>query len=106
MAENKEIELAFNFLQYTDRNIFLTGRAGTGKTTFLKSLKTRLFKRFVVLAPTGVAALNAGGVTIHSFFQLPFHAFVPGAKFETRKFSKQKRNLINSLDLIIIDGKV
>lgn len=103
MAENKEIELAFNFLQYTDRNIFLTGRAGTGKTTFLKSLKTRLFKRFVVLAPTGVAALNAGGVTIHSFFQLPFHAFVPGAKFETRKFSKQKRNLINSLDLIIID---
>lgn len=103
MIENREIELAFNFLQYTDRNIFLTGRAGTGKTTFLKSLTQRLHKRFVVLAPTGVAALNAGGVTIHSFFQLPFHVFVPGAKFETRKFSKQKRNLINSLDIIIID---
>ncbi len=103
MAENKELELAFNFLQYTDRNIFLTGRAGTGKTTFLKSLNTRLNKRFVVLAPTGVAALNAGGVTIHSFFQLPLHVFVPGVKFEPSKFTKQKRNLINSIDLIIID---
>ncbi|MBR1770010.1 MAG: AAA family ATPase, partial [Bacteroidales bacterium] len=103
ISQNKETELAFNFLQYTDRNLFLTGQAGTGKTTFLKSLASRLNKRFVILAPTGVAALNAGGVTVHSFFQLPFHAILPGNKFETRKFSKQKINLIRSLDLIIID---
>ncbi|MDO5759569.1 MAG: DEAD/DEAH box helicase, partial [Bacteroidota bacterium] len=100
---NEQTELAFGFLQYTDKNIFLTGRAGTGKTTFLKNLKERLQKRFVVLAPTGVAALNANGVTIHSFFQLPFHCIPPASKFETRKFSRYKIKIIRSLDLIIID---
>ena len=103
MVENKEQELAFNFLQNTNKNIFLTGKAGTGKTTFLKSLSTRLAKRFVVLAPTGVAALQAGGVTLHSFFQLPFHIYIPGTQPKTKKFTQQKINIIRSLDLIIID---
>lgn len=100
---NKETKLAFEFLQHTDKNIFLTGRAGTGKTTFLKSLNKTLQKRFVILAPTGVAALNAGGVTIHSFFQLPFHCIPPQSKFEIKKFSKSKIKIIRSLDLIVID---
>lgn len=100
---NKETKLAFEFLQHTDKNIFLTGRAGTGKTTFLKSLDKTLKKRFVILAPTGVAALNAGGVTIHSFFQLPFHCIPPHSKFEVRKYFKSKIKIIRSLDLIVID---
>jgi tRNA A37 threonylcarbamoyladenosine biosynthesis protein TsaE len=65
---NPQLKLAFNFLHYTNQNIFLTGKAGTGKTTFLKNLKKISPKRMVVVAPTGVAAINAGGVTIHSFF--------------------------------------
>jgi len=69
-VDNPELQLAFDFVQYTNRNIFLTGKAGTGKTTFLHDLKKRSPKRMVVVAPTGVAAINAGGVTIHSFFQL------------------------------------
>src|SRR4030043_2378602 len=74
---NQELQLAFDFVKYTNRNIFLTGKAGTGKTTFLRDLKKSLPKRMIVVAPTGVAAINAGGVTIHSFFQLPFHPHVP-----------------------------
>ena len=74
---NQELNLAFDFVKYTNRNIFLTGKAGTGKTTFLKNLKKLSPKRMIVVAPTGVAAINAGGVTIHSFFQLPFHPFIP-----------------------------
>ena len=69
---NPELQLAFDLLQHTGRHLFLTGKAGTGKTTFLRSLKERLPKQMVVTAPTGVAAINAGGVTLHSFFQLPF----------------------------------
>ena len=72
METNVQLELAYNFLQYTGVNVFLTGKAGTGKTTFLHQLKRLSPKRMIVLAPTGVAAINAGGVTIHSFFQLPF----------------------------------
>ena len=72
---NQDLQLAFDFVQYTNRSIFLTGKAGTGKTTFLKDLKKISPKRMIVVAPTGVAAINAGGVTIHSFFQLPFHPF-------------------------------
>lgn len=109
--ENKELELAFQFVQFTNKPIFLTGKAGTGKTTFLKSLKTRITKRMVVVAPTGVAAINAGGVTIHSFFQLPFGPIltekVSGMKTENNsfkaKFNKRKINIIKSLDLLIID---
>jgi len=74
---NQDLQLAYDFVRYTNRNIFLTGKAGTGKTTFLRDLKKSSPKRMVVVAPTGVAAINAGGVTIHSFFQLPFHPYIP-----------------------------
>jgi len=111
MKKNDELELAFDFVQNTNRNIFLTGKAGTGKTTFLKSLKVRSHKRMVVVAPTGVAAINAGGVTIHSFFQLPFGPIitekVAGHRIENPnfkgKFNRRKINIIKSLDLLVID---
>ncbi|WP_179020875.1 helix-turn-helix domain-containing protein [Winogradskyella forsetii] len=106
--ENKELQLAWNFVNNTNRNIFLTGKAGTGKTTFLHRLKQDSLKRMVIVAPTGVAAINAKGVTIHSFFQLPFGPILPsdelGASSNfTRRFSKTKINIIKSLDLLIID---
>ena len=72
IMKNEEINLAWQFVKNTGAHIFLTGKAGTGKTTFLRTLKQQVPKRMVVLAPTGIAAINAGGVTIHSFFQLPF----------------------------------
>jgi len=104
---NPELKLAFDFVEFTDRNIFLTGKAGTGKTTFLHNLKEKSPKRMIVVAPTGVAAINAGGVTIHSFFQLPFGPIVPGYTDANVKsamrFSKQKRSIIKSLDLLVID---
>ena len=105
MQQNSQLDLAFNFVQYTDKNIFLTGKAGTGKTTFLHQLKKTSLKRMAVVAPTGVAAINAGGVTINSFFQLPFGPYIPGntAKTEHKRFSKEKINLIKSLDLLVID---
>ena len=105
MQQNSQLELAFNFVQYTDKNIFLTGKAGTGKTTFLHQLKSTSLKRMAVVAPTGVAAINAGVVTINSFFQLPFGPYIPGrtAKPEHKRFSKEKINLIKSLDLLVID---
>lgn len=108
MDTNYELELAWNFVNFTDRNIFLTGKAGTGKTTFLKRLKTAGYKRTVVVAPTGVAAINAGGVTIHSFFQLPFGPMVPERAdvendMNAHKFTRQKIDIIRSLDLLIID---
>ena len=101
---NQELRNAWEFVENTGRSIFLTGKAGTGKTTFLKTVVERSRKRPIVVAPTGVAAINAGGVTIHSFFQLPLSPYVPGAKTEERyDFSKQKRQLIASVDLLIID---
>ena len=104
MEQNQEIRTAWDFVEHTGRSIFLTGRAGTGKTTFLKTVVERSSKRCIVVAPTGVAAINAGGMTIHSFFQLPFSPFVPGAKFESKfDFGKEKRKIISSLDLLIID---
>lgn len=106
MEQNAQLELAFNFVQYTDKNIFLTGKAGTGKTTFLHNLKKSSPKRMTVVAPTGVAAINAGGVTINSFFQLPFGPFIPGTtnkNGQPKRFSKDKINLIRSLDLLVID---
>ncbi|MFA6945666.1 MAG: HRDC domain-containing protein, partial [Pedobacter sp.] len=105
MQQNSQLDLAFNFVQYTDKNIFLTGKAGTGKTTFLHQLKKASHKRMAVVAPTGVAAINAGGVTINSFFQLPFGPHIPGntAKPEHKRFNKDKINLIKSLDLLVID---
>ncbi len=104
---NPELELADNFVRHTGNNVFLTGKAGTGKTTFLHNLKKSTPKRMIVTAPTGVAAINAGGVTLHSFFQLPFGPFVPdnGLYQQTRqhRFSKDKINIIKSLDLLVID---
>ena len=104
MEQNMELRHAWDFVEHTGRSIFLTGKAGTGKTTFLKTVVAESSKRNVVVAPTGVAAINAGGMTIHSFFQLPFSPFVPGAKIESKfDFGKEKRKLIASLDLLIID---
>ena len=94
MESNPQLELAYDFLEYTGVNVFLTGKAGTGKTTFLRELKRRSPKRMVVVAPTGVAAINAGGVTIHSFFQLPFGPYVPGTT-ETVERGENCSTLIN-----------
>jgi len=104
MEQNKELHTAWDFVENTGRSIFLTGKAGTGKTTFLKTVVERSRKRSIVVAPTGVAAINAGGVTIHSFFQLPFSPYVPGAKVESKfDFGREKRKIIASIDLLIID---
>ena len=114
---NPDLQLAFDFVKYTNRDIFLTGKAGTGKTTFLHDLKKSSPKRMIVVAPTGVAAINAGGVTIHSFFQLPFHPYVPSFYLTEKnpenpaeqkdpagyKMSREKINIIKSLDLLVID---
>lgn len=106
---NHELRLAHEFVQYTSSNIFLTGKAGTGKTTFLHDLHKTSAKRMIVTAPTGVAAINAGGVTLHSFFQLPFGPNIPGSEnYESNRqrqfrFSKEKKNIIRSLDLLVID---
>lgn len=108
MEMNEESILAWNIIEKTNANLFLTGKAGTGKTTFLKRLKELSPKRMIVLAPTGIAAINAGGMTIHSFFQLPFSPYVPGTTFgsgeqKRYQFSKLKRNIIRSIDLLVID---
>ena len=104
MEQNNELRTAWDFVENTGRSIFLTGKAGTGKTTFLKTIMEHSRKRPIVVAPTGVAAINAGGVTIHSFFQLPFSPYVPGAKVESKfDFGKEKRKIIASSDLLIID---
>ena len=107
MPKNPELELALQFIDKTDRNIFVTGKAGTGKTTFLHQIKRDSLKRMVIVAPTGVAAINAKGVTIHSFFQMPFGPILPNQIANTsnaqRKFNKTKIDIIKSLDLIIID---
>lgn len=104
---NPELDLAWQFVERTGVNVFLTGKAGTGKTTFLRRLKERSPKRMVVVAPTGVAAINAGGVTIHSFFQFPLAPYIPNTSFrgsdEKYRFSKEKKNIIRTLDLLVID---
>lgn len=105
-----EFQNALQLLKNTHQSIFLTGKAGTGKSTFLKYVCATTKKKFVVLAPTGVAAVNAGGVTIHSFFKMPFRPILPddedlrGSKiYDFLKYSKEKRQLIEKTDLIIID---
>jgi ATP-dependent exoDNAse (exonuclease V) alpha subunit len=102
-THNPELQLAQDFVQHTRHHIFLTGKAGTGKTTFLHKLKHHTPKRMIITAPTGVAAINAGGVTLHSFFQLPFGPYLPGSDMQQRKFSKEKINIIKGLDLLVID---
>jgi len=110
-----EQELAKDFVQNTFVNVFVTGKAGTGKTTFLKSIQETTNKKMVVAAPTGVAAINAGGVTLHSLFQLPLGAFLPTKKhisniatninslFSNLKIGKAKLELIKELELLVID---
>ena len=115
---NVEYDLAVDFVKFTRRSLFLTGKAGTGKTTFLRYIKNNTSKNTVVLAPTGVAAINAGGCTIHSFFQLPFGPFIPASApgftgrtgfadkhsiFKSIRFTKNKIELLMELDLMIID---
>ena len=115
---NTEFNLATEFVNNTNKSIFLTGKAGTGKTTFLKYIKNTTQKNCVIVAPTGVAAINAGGTTIHSFFQLPFGPFIPGSSglfglqpgfsnkhsiFRNIHLSKDKIELLQELDLLIID---
>lgn len=104
MEGNAELRTAWEFVEKTGKSVFLTGKAGTGKTTFLKKVVAESKKRVVVVAPTGIAAINAGGVTIHSFFQLPLHPFIPGMKIESKfAFSKEKRSIIKTIDILIID---
>ncbi len=102
---NPELVLAEEFVRHTDCNIFLTGRAGTGKTTFLHAIRQKSDKRLVVTAPTGVAAINAGGVTLHSFFQMPFGPFIPGGEGYAgrHRIRREKKDIIKSLDLLVID---
>ena len=109
---NAQLKLAHDFVQFTGRNVFLTGKAGTGKTTFLHNLKQYSSKRMVVVAPTGVAAINAAGVTIHSFFQLSFGPQIPEFihtrnadenRSKIKRFSREKINIIKSMDLLVID---
>ncbi|MBQ2112606.1 MAG: AAA family ATPase, partial [Bacteroidales bacterium] len=104
MEGNAELRTAWEFVEKTGKSLFLTGKAGTGKTTFLKKVVAESKKRVVVVAPTGIAAINAGGVTIHSFFQLPLHPFIPGMKIESKfAFSKEKRSIIKTIDILVID---
>ena len=112
MVYNPEIELAEKYITETGVSIFLTGKAGTGKTTFLHHIVERCRKRSIVVAPTGVAAVNAGGETIHSFFQLPFCPYLPDVKElvteyqlpeSQRQLRKSKIDIIRTLDLLIID---
>lgn len=112
---NEKQQLASEFVLKTSANVFVTGKAGTGKTTFLRTIQQNSIKKTVVAAPTGVAAINAGGMTLHSLFQLPFNAFVPTKQrvpanftnintlFEGFKFSKAKIELLKELELLIID---
>ena len=104
MQQNNELRLAWDFVEHTGTSIFLTGKAGTGKTTFLKAVKEHSSKRMIVVAPTGVAAVNANGMTIHSFFQLPLSPYIPGTTIRDRyDFRKEKRRIIRTLDMLVID---
>ena len=114
---NVHFQRALQFVNQTGRHIFLTGKAGTGKTTFLRYIRENCFKKMAVVAPTGVAAINAGGTTLHSFFQLPFGPYLPThhsttgetqvtnehTLFRNLKFSSSKRELLQELELLVID---
>jgi hypothetical protein len=115
--DNIVFQLATELVNHSSRNIFLTGKAGTGKTTFLKYIRSHSIKKIAVVAPTGVAAINAGGVTIHSFFQLPFSPFIPASKgfgkgeetvdrhalLSRLKMTGEKRKVLKELELLVID---
>lgn len=111
-TNNKEFQDALSLIQYTRQSVFLTGKAGTGKSTFLRYICQNIKKKHVVLAPTGIAAINAGGSTLHSFFKLPFHPLLPddpnlslqrGRIHEFFRYTKPQRKLLEELELIIID---
>lgn len=97
------MQLAADYLESTNTVVFLTGKAGTGKTTFLQNLRQTSAKKLAVVAPTGVAAINAGGMTIHSFFQLSFAPTVPGSLGQDSFYSVEKREILQTLELLIID---
>ena len=111
-TDNKEFQDALNLIQYTRQSVFLTGKAGTGKFTFLRHICANTKKKYVVLAPTGIAAINAGGSTMHSFFKLPFYPILPddpnlslqrGRIHEFFKYAKPHRKLLEQIELVIID---
>jgi hypothetical protein len=105
-SSNPQLELAFEYVTFTHKNLFLTGKAGTGKTTFLHQLKQESPKRLVIAAPTGVAAINAGGMTLHSLFQLPFGLYLPEHHRDAaqqRRFTREKIALLQGMDLLVID---
>src|ERR1700743_2290039 len=102
-AINPAMQLASDYLATTHTVVFLTGKAGTGKTTFLQNLRQNSSKKLAVVAPTGVAAINAGGMTIHSFFQFSFVPVMPGTMGEEIFYSAEKRELLQNLELLIID---
>lgn len=113
--DNAEFQLAFDFISSTNHPVFLTGKAGTGKTTFLKYIQSAIVKSMAIVAPTGVAAMNAGGTTIHSFFQLPFAPFISAAQsnqaestdkstlLKQLKLTSERKEILQQLDLLIID---
>lgn len=107
---NEEFQKALQIINYTRRSLFLTGKAGTGKSTFLRYICQHTKKKHIVLAPTGIAAINAGGSTLHSFFKIPFHPLIPtDSRFsnrnikETLKYNGEKRKILREVELIIID---
>lgn len=108
--DNPELQQALQIIQYTRRSLFLTGKAGTGKSTFLRHICANTKKKHVILAPTGIAAINAGGSTLHSFFKLPFHPLLPDDERysirnlrSTLKYTSEKRKIIREVELIVID---
>ena len=108
--DNPELQKALQIIKYTHRSLFLTGKAGTGKSTFLRYIASTTKKKHIILAPTGIAAINAGGVTLHSFFKLPFHPLLPNdSRFSNRnikgtlKYNNEKKKLLQEVELIIID---
>ena len=108
--QNPELQQALQLIQFTRRSLFLTGKAGTGKSTFLRYIASHTKKKHVILAPTGIAAINAGGSTLHSFFKLPFHPLLPNDQQyapryirQTLKYNSEKIKMLRELELIIID---
>ena len=108
--DNAELQNALQIIQFTRRSLFLTGKAGTGKSTFLRYIAANTKKKHIVLAPTGIAAINAGGSTLHSFFKLPFHPLLPNDSMysvrnirNTLKYNSEKIKIIREVELIIID---
>ena len=109
-SDNAEMQQALQIIQFTRRSLFLTGKAGTGKSTFMRNLAATTKKKHIVLAPTGIAAINAGGSTLHSFFKLPFHPLLPNdSRYtprnirDTLKYNSEKCKLLREVELIIID---